>query len=561
MTGGGATGRGGSGTTGLASSLIPHPLALSIGLSLTRPAVLPDMTEDEPLYVLLRVRAAGPGRVDSNPGPSALASPWSRPEPGPLPPGPESSDLPTGRLPAQPPIQNPRSKIQNPDLRPPVHLTLVLDASGSMHRIVLQGQERDHWRQVGEERGDLKRGRVDGHEGWLWSGRTLAELQAQHRTPIQAALGALVRTEERLRPEDGLAVIAFADRAQQLVAADTSDRAGQIQTAVSRLSQGVEASGLGDGTRLAEGLRLALEEAVGCRLSAVSRVNDRLVRADGRQPTADSHGSERLFLISDGLLEDRIACGAWVERIAEWGIPLSCIGVGDQFDEEWLMWAADTTRGRFRYAPTADALEVAVAEELERLETVAVRRLSLRLRPLGGALFRDLAQVSPDLSALHRMETDGATYRFSLGDLAQGQEALFLVELALPALPRGRHPVLAVELVGECTTGQPLAAPAAEAVVLATSDLASVAVEPPDLEAVAALHAYRAERRAQRALRRGQLGEATRLLRDTRQIVERLGRSELAAELEVQATAVEAGARRSPEREKRIKAGTRRLIG
>ena len=78
---------------------------------------------------------------------------------------------------------------------------------------------------------------------------------------------------------------------------------------------------------------------------------------------------------------------------------------------------------------------------------------------------------------------------------------------------------------------------------------------------MAAVHAYRAERRAQRALRRGQLGEATRHLRDTRQIVERLGREELAAELEKQAAAVEAGARSSPEREKRIKAGTRRLVG
>jgi hypothetical protein len=517
---------------------------LSLDLSLSRPAVLPYIVGDEPLYVLLRIRCSG-GQAYSVERISYPAKSTA---------GPPLSDTEYGI----------RTTPERLNARPPVRLALVLDASGSMHRIVLEGQERDHWRQVGEERGDMKRGRVDGREGWLWSGLTLTELQARHRTPMQAALRALIRVGGRLGPEDAVAVIAFADRARQLVAADARDRAGQIRAAVDLLSRGVESSGLGDGTRLAEGLRMALDEATGDRRQATGdRRQERLpdtIDPAGLSPVACRLSPTKLLLISDGLLEDRWACGAWVERIAEAGIPISCIGVGDQFDEEWLMWAADTTRGWFRYAPTADALEAAVAEELGRLETLAARRLSLLLCPLGGALFRDLCQVSPDLSALHRMETDGAVYRFSLGDLSWSQDALFLAELSLPSLAPGRHSVLGIELTAENARGEPLAAPAAEAVVLATGDLASAPVDPVDLEAIAAVHAYRAERRAQRALRRGRPGEATRHLRDTRQIVERLGRPELAAELEAQAAALEAGARLSAEREKRIKAGTRRLI-
>jgi Ca-activated chloride channel homolog len=510
---------------------------LSLDLSLSRPAVLPHIAGDEPLFVLLRVRCSG-GQAYSVERSAYPAKSTA---------GPPLSDTEYGI----------RTTPERLNARTPEHLALVLDASGSMHRIVLEGWERDHWRRVGEERGDLKRGRIDGREGWLWSGLTLAELQSQHRTPMQAALSALSRVGERLGPEDALTVIAFADRARRLVAADAVDRAGQIRTAVDVLSRGVESSGLGDGTRLAEGLRLALEEATGDRRQATGdRRQERL--PDAIDPAGLSPA--RLLLISDGLLEDRLACGAWVERFAEAGLPISCIGVGDQFDEEWLMWAADTTRGWFRYAPTADALEAAVAEELDRLETLAARRLSLRLRPLNGASFRDLCQVSPDLSALQRMETDGAAYRFSLGDLSRGQDALFLAELSLPALAPGRHPVLGIELTAASASGEPLAPSAAEAVVLATGDLTGAAVDPVDLEAIAAVHAYRAERRAQRALRCGRPGEATRHLRDTRQIVERLGRPELAAELDAQAAALEAGARLSAEREKRIKAGTRRLL-
>jgi VWA domain-containing protein len=506
---------------------------LSVSLSLSRPALLPHLSRDEPLHVLIRLTASPPH---------------------PLTPTPPHSPAPTPR-----------------------HLSLVLDASGSMHRIVLEESEREEWRQVARERGDLQWGRVDGREGWLWSGRTLAELQARQRTPMQAALQALRRAGERLRPDDRLAVVAFADRPQVLVAAGDPDRAGRIRSAIATLSRGVDEQNLGNGTRLAEALRLALEQAVdGGRQSrdgsretegqaseravddpASGCAPDVLPTTDCRLPTTPP---ARLLLISDGLVEDRVAAGAWIERVADAGTPLSCIGVGDQFDEELMMWAADITRGRFCYAPAADALEAAVAEELDRLETIAARHLTLALHPLAGSLFRDLCQVAPDLSALHRLETDGATYRFSLGDLSAGREALFLAELSLPPLRPGNAAVLAVELTGESPTGEPLAAPPTEAAVRATGQLLAVEPDPATLDAVAAVHAYRAERRAQRALRRGQPGEATRHLRDTRQIVERLGHAHLAAELEAHAAALDAGVRPSAERSKRIKAETRRLL-
>ena len=137
MNGDGETPGWGDGATGDPFSL-SRPPALSISLTVSRPAVLPGVAETEPLYVLVRVRCADLG-----------------------------SALPV-----------------SPCSRPPVHLVLLLDASGGMHRIVLEGHERDHWQQVGEGRGDLKRGRVDGREGWLWSGQTLSELQARHRTPM-----------------------------------------------------------------------------------------------------------------------------------------------------------------------------------------------------------------------------------------------------------------------------------------------------------------------------------------------------------------------------------------
>ena len=90
----------------------------------------------------------------------------------------------------------------------------------------------------------------------------------------------------------------------------------------------------------------------------------------------------------------------------------------------------------------------------------------------------------------------------------RGRKRASSPSLAAP-FARGSHPVLTVELTGESATGEPLAAPAGTATVQATPDLASTVVDPEELELIAAAHAYRGERRAQRALRRGHLAEAT----------------------------------------------------
>src|SRR5437773_3679497 len=101
------------------------PPSLSVELSLSRPAVIPHLSEDEPLHVLIRVSSHVLGT-----GETAARQPDS-------------------------PHQVIRSSSDQVITPSPRHLSLVLDASGSMHRIVLEGSEREQWRQVAQERGDL----------------------------------------------------------------------------------------------------------------------------------------------------------------------------------------------------------------------------------------------------------------------------------------------------------------------------------------------------------------------------------------------------------------------
>ena len=94
-----------------------------------------------------------------------------------------------------------------------------------------------------------------------------------------AEAGSLTRAGERLQPDDGLTVIAFADRAQRLLRADDPDRPGRLQGALHTLSRGVDEENLGSGTRLAEALRLALDE-VHSRLESTDAADKRASRLE-----------------------------------------------------------------------------------------------------------------------------------------------------------------------------------------------------------------------------------------------------------------------------------------
>src|SRR6185369_13540218 len=124
----------------------------------------------------------------------------------------------------------------------------------------------------------------DGQQGWLWSGETLREMRGLIQTPMMAVVRALGAMARRLAPEDRLTVIAFADDAQVLLnRAREAERAEGMPAVVRRLTQGVDDSGLGRGSRLAEALGMAR----------------RVTPNDPQRPC-------RILVVSDGVVEDRL---------------------------------------------------------------------------------------------------------------------------------------------------------------------------------------------------------------------------------------------------------------
>lgn len=426
--------------------------------------------------------------------------------------------------------------------RPRLDFWFVLDASASMHRFVLEPQQREHWRRRAEERGEVSRQEADGRTGMVWSGVTLRELQRHVSTPMLSALRGVWRTMQTLQPQDNVGVLAFADQFAAVYedagVGSLPQRLEAAKEALARIGSGVDESGLGRGTRLAEALRHAV---------------DRLSPADGAPVL------RRMVLVSDGVIEDVAACRALLDTAVDRGLVISVIGVGEDFDEEFLMEIADVTRGNYYYCPTAIEVENAVTAELEIVTSVVGRQATLRVFPQNGTILRDVYPVAPAMSEFQTMWLENGTWRFRIGDLSAAQESEFLIELAPAIYPAGELPIASVRVEGlGATTADGFGVEAPVNLFYSSDRMLLQARDDEVLDLVRRLDVYLEERRAALADASGDTEGATKHLQAATRMLRTMGAEELAEDMEAAAEESESGTKNLA-RTKRVKAGTRRL--
>lgn len=426
--------------------------------------------------------------------------------------------------------------------RPRLALTFLIDASASMHRFVLDPQQRSFWRRRAEQRGEISQQQADGRTGTVWTGQTLRELQHHVSTPMLSALRGVWRTLEALDPADRIAVLGFADHFgvvyEDAGQPDHAARLAAAKAGLARLGSGVDESGLGRGTRLAAALRYSLQQ------------------------TAEHAGEpvlHRLVLVSDGIIEDAEACQPLFEAAAEQGAVITVIGVADEFDEELLMRVADLTRGGYHYAATAREVEQALVEEMGYLGAVVGRSAVLEVHPRGGAILQDVYPIAPALSEFHAVWVEGDVWRYRIGDLVADQQPAFLVRLAAPALPEGTAALAEVRVeASQPDSADTFTVHAPVTVVSTPEQLLLAARDEAVADTAHRLEIYLEERRAAAAAARGDVATSTRHLQAATRMLRARGEEGLAEEMEAVAADNAAGTR-NLSRTKRMKAGTRRL--
>lgn len=435
---------------------------------------------------------------------------------------------------------SPTAAPSNGDARPPLNIVIVLDDSASMHHFQLTDEEREYWMGLAISRDEMERGQADESDAIYWTGQTLSEMQTTARTPMALAVEAIKNLLVTLHPTDHVSVVAFADRVHTVFSTHDwetfPDNCLQQMDLVREQRLPVD---IGTGTYMAEALRQA---------------------ADYLKQNVLGSGISRLILISDGIVQDADATLANITSIQADGFAIATIGVGDDFDEEFLTQVADNSRGEYRYAADIAEITDCLHQEMTTLEAISVTDCYIAVRGLDGTVVQEIYQIRPSMSLFDEVFTEGEWLRARIGDVSGAAPSAVLVQIAPSLLPPGQHDLAEVQLTWfDAGTHSSAGMETAKLSVTTTDDAAEYSRTDPNVtDLVDRFNIYKYEREAQRAAERGDLERAREKLGAATRQLHQIGEEALASDMEQQIASLgQAGA--DPTRAKRIKATTRRL--
>jgi Ca-activated chloride channel family protein len=289
-----------------------------------------------------------------------------------------------------------RPKAEAANARPQLSVAFVVDTSGSMREVVTEPSQY-----TGQSV------RVDGKE---------YELVLGAKSKMDLVIEALqnLLSSPQLQPSDRLALIQFDDRASVVQAFTPASERARLVSAAERLTQ------YSGGTHMGAGMR------------------------EGFKQLQNEEGSRRMWVLTDGLAFDEPLIEQVTEQLAQARIPVTTIGVGDEWNEDLLTGITDRTQGKpFHVVPDAQnphppslratELPQAILGELKQASNEVVTNIALSVRTIKDVSLDRVTRVYPT-----QTEVDLNVQPNPLGNAAKGDWTVFILEFTLPARPPAR---------------------------------------------------------------------------------------------------------------------------
>jgi len=218
---------------------------------------------------------------------------------------------------------------------------------------------------------------------------------------------------------------------------------------------------------------------------------------------------------------------------------------------------------RAHYIANAQDIASVFAEELKRMNSIFAQQVRLQLASRPGGMVRSLDRVRPFIAPVVITEDADLRWSGSLGDWPGSDVQAFLIEMVVPPLGVGDHPLLKLTLNYDL--------PGANLRDQAAEEIVRVGVRPADQVAyqvdstvkywLERLVAYRLQSNAWQDVEAGRVEEATRRLQMAGTRLFEAGEVALAHTVQEEATRLLRSGSASEEGRKRIKFGTRGLMG
>jgi len=339
---------------------------------------------------------------------------------------------------------------------------------------------------------------------------------------------ALQTVVERLSLGDVLSVVSFSDRAEVVLPAR---HVGEHHESASKI-QDIHASG---GTEIYQGLLAGAQQL-------------------RQMPLGDYNN--QLILLTDGYTYgDAGPCLRLATEIAAEGIVLNAFGIGTDWDDHFLDALVSPSNGQADYVDTPEKIVTGLETKLQGMGTTYARHVRLQEKWPRRVQLLDSFRLTPYAQPL-RIEQG----EIQLGDIEGRAPLTFLLEFSIAPHPVPTRIRIPLEFVAEVIGhGEQVL----KEQVQLTIQVDAPTVEPPPkvMHAVRLLTLYRLNERAWQEAESGHLNEAATRMRylSTRFLEAR--EPHLAKQADIEARRLTGSEVLSSEGRKRLKYGTRALMG
>jgi Ca-activated chloride channel family protein len=245
----------------------------------------------------------------------------------------------------------------------------------------------------------------------------------------QAAISAI----EKLRPQDRIAVIAFAHNAQVVLPSTPLAEKAAVIDVIQRIDMFDVDPG---GTAMDQGLNLALAE----------------IGQQGEQPGRLS----QVLMLTDGETSGENVCRQLAEQAAQRKVHLTVMGVGTEWNASLIKDLARLGEGKWYYIDVNEAEEArrVFLEEFGHLAAAGFADVEMHLRPVKDVKVKRVRQVVPEIKELPLAEPEDRHLVASLGTLERDSPRRYVLDLSLPKRPDGKYVIAQIEVTFDPGTGK-----------------------------------------------------------------------------------------------------------
>lgn len=341
---------------------------------------------------------------------------------------------------------------------------------------------------------------------------------------------AVHRIIDTMRPDDILTLISFSDRAEVVF----EPTAVQEKSALKALVSMMQASG---GTEIFQGMQEGVRQL---------------------RRTFDRKRVNHLILLTDGqTYGDEEKCLRLAHEISLEGIAISAMGIGEEWNDAFLDDLASRTGGTSTYINSPAVIEQFLNKQVRSLGDAFVERLQLSVAPDADIVLEDAFKITPSAQPL-----PAKLPGIPLGSLESNQSIHVILQLQVPPLSEGGfRTVLRLDVTGDVLSADVVGYKVVSDLSIEVAQTAEQESPPiAILEALGKLTLYRMQAKAQEAILRGDIFQATRQLENLATRLFENGQEALAHAALAEARRVARTTMLSEEGQKKLKYGTRALL-